>query len=131
MGDPKAIAQQFCTAFYRVMSTDRAGIGKFYREASTLTFQGSEFKGIPAIVKKLNSLGATGDDAVTAANIKYQLTKCDIQVSKAPNSLLLLLLGKLTIDEASPINFAQVVHLTTDDGRQWYIYNDVFRLLIE
>jgi hypothetical protein len=132
MADPKAIAQQFCTAYYRAMQAERASIGKFYRETSTLTFQGQEFKGITAIAGKLNSLGGRGeDDEVTQAEVKYKLTKCDIQVSKAPSSLVLLLIGQLSIDGAEPMGFAQFVHLSTDDGRQWYIFNDMFRLLVE
>ena len=128
MVDKSAIAKAFCTAYFAAMSSDRGSIGKFYRERSTLTFQGQEFSGVAAIQAKLNALGSS--DGVPA-KIEYKITKCDVQVSKAPNSLVMLLLGHLRIDGAEPIGWAQVVHLTTEDAKQWYIYNDIFQLSVE
>jgi hypothetical protein len=128
MADKAAIAKAFCTAYFSAMSTDRSTIGKFYRERSTLTFQGQEFVGVAAIQTKLNALGSS--DGVPA-KIEYKITKCDVQVSKAPNSLVMLLLGQLKIDGAESIGWAQFVHLTTEDAKQWYIYNDIFRLSVD
>lgn len=129
--NPKMIAKQFCTAYYKTMQTNRPLISKFYRETSMLTFQGEEYKGLAAITGKLTSLGGKGeDDETISASVLYKLAKCDIQVSKARNSLVLLLVGKLSIDREDPIQFAHVVHLTTDDGAGWYIFNDIFRLMV-
>eukprot|EP00591_Stephanopyxis_turris_P002599 CAMPEP_0195517694 /NCGR_PEP_ID=MMETSP0794_2-20130614/11337_1 /TAXON_ID=515487 /ORGANISM="Stephanopyxis turris, Strain CCMP 815" /LENGTH=99 /DNA_ID=CAMNT_0040646553 /DNA_START=55 /DNA_END=351 /DNA_ORIENTATION=+ len=99
MSDPKAIAQKFCHAYFGVMQTDRSKVGTFYRENSKMTFMGKEFTGVSAIVQRLTQLGSTTG---TPAQVKYQITKCDVQVSKAPNSLVLLLVGQLSIDGAPP-----------------------------
>jgi hypothetical protein len=87
MVDKSSIAKAFCTAYFAAMSSDRGSIGKFYRERSTLTFQGQEFSGVAAIQAKLNALGSS--DGVPA-KIEYKITKCVVQVSKAPNSLVML-----------------------------------------
>ena len=134
--DPGGIAKKFCEVYYKVMQTSRAEIGKFYRANSTLTFQGKEFKGVAPITKQLNSIGSVQEKADDTTEFKhavlvYRITKVDIQISKAKNSLCILLIGQLRIDGADPIGWTQFIHLTTDDGRQWYIFNDIFRLLVD
>ena len=87
-----------------------------------LTFEGQQFKGSEAIVAKLVSL--------PFKRVQHRFSTVDVQPSNpASNSILIFVTGQLLVDdESNPQFFSQSFQLFADNGGNWFIYNDIFRL---
>ena len=51
------IARQFVDAYYAVFDTNRQGILTFFRDASTISFEGSTFRGGANFLSRLQQMG--------------------------------------------------------------------------
>ncbi|CEM14027.1 unnamed protein product [Vitrella brassicaformis CCMP3155] len=121
--DFASVAMQFVQHYYNTFDTNRNGLAPLYGEASMLTFEDAQFKGVQQIMQKLNSL--------QFQQIRHQVIKVDSQPS-VNNGILVFVTGTLMVDnEANPLKFAQVFHLQPNaQGGGYYCFNDLFRLNI-
>ena len=86
-----------------------------------LTFEGQPFQGPTQILDKLKQL---------PADVKHQVDTKDVQPTGADgSSLLVLVTGKLIIDQGNPMQYTQTFTLNPDSG-SFYVFNDVFRLVL-
>ncbi|CAK7239348.1 MAG: Nuclear transport factor 2 [Sporothrix thermara] len=116
-----AIAKQFVEFYYNTFDTDRSQLGSLYRENSMLTFQTASVLGVANVVEKLKSL--------PFQRIKHVPQEIDAQPS-FNNGVLVLVTGQLQVDdEERPMNFTQVFQLAQDEAGQYYVHNDVFKLI--
>ncbi|KAI5850038.1 nuclear transport factor 2 [Tricharina praecox] len=116
-----SIAQQFTDYYYSTFDTDRAALAPLYAEESMLTFETNQVQGVTAIVEKLMSL--------PFQKVKHQVATLDAQPAGPDGSLLVMVTGKLLLDEEqNPQNYCQSFHLISRAG-SYYVRNDVFRLV--
>ncbi|KAF9091452.1 Nuclear transport factor 2 [Mortierella sp. GBA35] len=119
MADINAIADQFTTYYYQTFDANRAGLGPLYRPTSMLSFEGAQTLGADAIVEKLANLPLDG--------LRHQIATNDVQPVGA--DILILVSGQLLAGgETNPQFFTQTF-LLKSDGANYYIQNDVFRLV--
>jgi hypothetical protein len=57
-----------------------------------------------------------------------QLTK-DFQIGATPQNLLVFVTGQLRIGNDNPLHFSQMFQLVAVGPGQYYVHNDVFRLI--
>lgn len=69
----------------------------------------------------MQSLGGLQHDV---ANLKK-----DVQVSVVPNAMLILVTGQLSISGNQPLLFTQLFQLVASAPGQYYIHNEMFRVL--
>eukprot|EP01038_Epipyxis_sp_PR26KG_P010404 gene10404-13974_t len=116
------IATAFITQYYAILDSNPAGLASLYQAQSSLTFEGTKIDGPDAIIAKYASLGPI------AHNVPM-LTK-DVQISIAPNAMLIFVTGQLKIGpEGNPLLFSHVFHLVASAPNQYYIHNEIFRLV--
>lgn len=121
--DFTALAQQFVQVYYQQFEADRSSLLPLYRDVSMLTFETSQVQGAQAIVEKLASL--------PFQKTQHKITMLDAQPG-SPNSrdVIVMVTGQLTIDdEPHPKGYSQVFHLV-QDGEQYFVFNDIFRLVL-
>lgn len=121
--DFATLAQQFVSVYYQQFETDRSGLGSLYRDVSMLTFETSQVQGAANIVEKLASL--------PFQKTQHKITTLDAQPAN-PNTrdVIVMVTGQLTIDdEPHPKGYSQVFHLM-QDGEQYFVFNDIFRLVL-
>ncbi|KJR79836.1 nuclear transport factor 2 [Sporothrix schenckii 1099-18] len=90
------------------------------RDNSMLTFESSSVLGAVAIVEKLKNL--------PFQRVKHVTSTLDPQPTVG-DGVIVLVTGQLQVDdEERPMNFTQVFHLAKD-GANYFVYNDVFKLI--
>ncbi|PGH10425.1 hypothetical protein GX51_00184 [Blastomyces parvus] len=92
-----------------------------YREESMLTFETSCVKGTNAIMEQLLGL--------PFQKVEHVQSTVDAQPT-AEGGVVVLVTGALMVDaEAKPMNYSQLFHLRRDEAGNYYVFNDVFRLV--
>lgn len=121
--DFNALAQQFVQVYYQQFEADRSTLGSLYRDSSMLTFETSQIQGAQAIVEKLASL--------PFQKTQHQVTTLDAQPgTPGGRDVIVMVTGQLTIDdEPHPKGYSQVFHLVPE-GDQYFVFNDIFRLVL-
>jgi hypothetical protein len=61
--------------------------------------------------------------------LQFDTPTVDIAMSNNSNSLLIFVVGKLSIGGEKPLNFAQSFNLAAMGPGQFYVHNDMFRLV--
>ena len=113
------IVQSFLSTYYNSLQSNRSQMGGYYRESSTLTYEGDERKGIKSISDKFNQL--------SFQNIQFQFENHDFQSSL--NGLIVAVNGRLLMDNENQFKFFQVFQISQDQ-QGFYIANDIFRLIL-
>ncbi|EGS19795.1 uncharacterized protein CTHT_0042790 [Thermochaetoides thermophila DSM 1495] len=122
MSDFQAIAVEFVKHYYNTFDTDRASLVGLYRDNSMLTFQGSQHLGAASIAEKLVSL--------PFQKVQHHYNPPDAQPTA--NGIIVLVTGQLAVDGDAdrPLGFSQAFHLVQDPAGQWFVYNDIFNLVV-
>ncbi|KAJ4005232.1 Nuclear transport factor 2 [Fusarium irregulare] len=117
------VAKQFVEFYYNTFDSDRNGLAALYRPSSMLTFESASVLGAQAITEKLASL--------PFQKVKHQVTTLDAQPSNDQGGVIILITGALLVDEEqNPMNFSQTFQLHRDDQGQYFVYNDLFKLVL-
>ncbi|KAH7185763.1 uncharacterized protein B0J16DRAFT_140407 [Fusarium flagelliforme] len=116
------VAKQFIEFYYNTFDSDRKGLAALYRPNSMLTFESASVLGAEAITEKLVSL--------PFQKVKHQISTLDAQPSNDQGGVIILITGALLIDEEqNPMNFSQTFQLHRDAQGQYYVFNDLFKLV--
>ena len=94
----------------------------FYTEDSYLSFEGSKTKGLKDIMNKIDSL--------TFKNIKYNFDVYDLHPSPIPDGLLIMVTGTLQMDGENTFKFSQTFQLVKTNQGNYFLFNDIFRLIM-
>ncbi|KAK6710318.1 Nuclear transport factor 2, variant 2 [Fusarium graminearum] len=87
-----------------------------------LTFESASVLGAEAIAEKLVSL--------PFQQVKHKVATLDAQPSNDQGGVIILITGALLIDEEqNPMNFSQTFQLQRDQAGNYYVYNDLFKLV--
>ncbi|CAK4083920.1 unnamed protein product [Aphanomyces euteiches] len=113
------IGNQFVKFYYDTFDNNRAGLSPLYMANSTLTFEQATVQGQQAIIEKFNTLPKT----------QHKTDTIDIQPSLNESSILIFVTGKMIIDSNPPLQFTQVFQLVAHQPGQFYVHNDIFRLI--
>ncbi|KAI8837275.1 nuclear transport factor 2 [Chytriomyces cf. hyalinus JEL632] len=118
------IAKGFTEFYYNAFDTNRAQLAPLYRDMSMLTYEDKQFVGAQNIVNHLAGLPFT--------RIKHVITKCDAQPSHpTQGSILITVMGQLQFDDSpAPMPFTQTFHLYPEGPSNYFVYNDMFRLVL-
>ncbi|KAK0628929.1 hypothetical protein B0T17DRAFT_614780 [Bombardia bombarda] len=116
-----AAAAQFVAHYYTTFDADRANLAGLYRENSMLTFESSQAMGVKSISEKLVGL--------PFQKVKHEASAVEAQPT--PNDgILILVTGHLMVDEEQrPLGYSQAFQLYKDPAGQWFVYNDIFKLI--
>ncbi|POR32879.1 Nuclear transport factor 2, partial [Tolypocladium paradoxum] len=116
------IAKQFIEFYYSQFDTDRKSLASLYREQSMLTFESASVLGANAIVEKLTSL--------PFEKVKHQVSTLDAQPTMVEGGIVILVTGQLLVDEEQrPMNYTQAFQLARDPSGQYFVFNDLFKLV--
>ncbi len=117
--DFNTIGSQFLEAYYFKFDKEREKLDTLYRDASMLSFEGEQFKGIPNIMAKYSSFG----------KVAHKITRFDIQPS-IEGGAICFVIGELKIDGSeNPLLFSQVFHICKiPTTGEYFCLNDIFRL---
>ncbi|KAK3953673.1 hypothetical protein QBC32DRAFT_112559 [Pseudoneurospora amorphoporcata] len=120
--DFTTVATQFVAHYYSTFDTDRKALAGLYRDNSMLTFEGAQSLGAQAIAQKLTSL--------PFQKVKHEYGPPDAQPT-ANGGIVILVTGQLIVDdEQRPLGFSQAFQLTQDASGQWFVFNDIFKLVL-
>lgn len=112
------IGNGFVQHYYNLFDTSRSGLASLYNESSCLTWEGEQFQGKAAIIKKITSL--------PFHEIRHSITSADHQPT-ADSCILSMVIGQLKADEDPVMGFHQVFLLKCVNDA-WICSNDLFRL---
>ncbi|PHH88991.1 hypothetical protein CDD83_6782 [Cordyceps sp. RAO-2017] len=116
------VAKQFIEFYYNTFDCERKDLLSLYREQSMLTFESASVLGHTSIVEKLASL--------PFKKVKHQVSTLDAQPSITEGSIVILVTGQLLVDEEQrPMNFTQTFQLVRDPSGQYFVFNDIFKLV--
>ncbi|KAL2144850.1 hypothetical protein VTI28DRAFT_8410 [Corynascus sepedonium] len=120
--DFQSVATQFVNHYYTTFDSDRKSLAALYRENSMLTFESSQSLGAASILEKLTNL--------PFQKIKHHISALDSQPT--PNGgIIILVTGQLAVDEeTNPLAYSQAFQLCQDPAGQWFVFNDIFKLVI-
>ncbi|KAK4044236.1 hypothetical protein C8A01DRAFT_42911 [Parachaetomium inaequale] len=120
--DFQTVATQFVTHYYTTFDDDRKNLAGLYRDNSMLTFEGAQSLGVAGIVEKLTNL--------PFRKVKHQFSEPDAQPT--PNGgIIILVTGQLVVDdEQRPLPYSQAFQLCQDPAGAWFVFNDVFKLVL-
>ncbi|GAB7345764.1 hypothetical protein MBLNU457_4032t1 [Dothideomycetes sp. NU457] len=122
MGDFQAIAQQFTEFYYKTFDSNREQLLPLYKDHSMLTFENSPTQGAAAIIEKLVGLPFT--------KVQHEVASLDAQPSNQEGGILVLVSGRLLVDEEQrPMSYTQTFQLLSDGQGSYYVFNDIFRLI--
>ena len=113
------IVQSFLSTYYNSLQSNRSQMGAYYRDTSTLTYEGDERKGIQSISDKFNQL--------SFQSIQFQFENHDFQASMS--GLIVAVNGKLLMDSENQFQVFQVFQISQDQ-QGFFIANDIFRLIL-
>ncbi|KAM7197370.1 hypothetical protein V8F33_005591 [Rhypophila sp. PSN 637] len=116
------IAKQFVDHYYNTFDTNRGALAGLYRENSMMTFQSDKKLGAATIAQKLAEL--------PFQKVKHEIRSFESQPT--PNDgIIILVAGALLVDEEqNPLNYAQTFQLVKDPAGAWFLFNDIFTLLV-
>ncbi|KAK4099414.1 nuclear transport factor 2 [Parathielavia hyrcaniae] len=121
MASFETVAKQFVDFYYTTFDTDRKQLAALYRDNSMLTFESGQQLGATNITEKLLSL--------PFQKVAHKIEMLDAQPT-ATGGIMILVIGKLLVDEEQqPLSYSQAFHLTQDSNGQYFVYNDIFRLV--
>ncbi|POS88130.1 nuclear transport factor 2, partial [Erysiphe pulchra] len=101
------IIEEFTTFYYHQFDLDRKALAPLYRDESMLTFETTSVKGAKDIVEKLGSL--------PFSKVKHDVATLDAQPSGAHGGILILVTGRLLLEEEErPMSYTQVFQLIPD-----------------
>ncbi|KAJ2793602.1 Nuclear transport factor 2 [Coemansia sp. 'formosensis'] len=120
MSNINDIAKQFVDYYYQAFDSDRNNLAPLFRDASMMSWEGTQVQGAKNIVEKLVSL--------PFQRVVHKVTTIDAQPSLPNvNALVIAVTGQLLVDEETkPQQYTQLFQLVEDNG--FFIYNDIFRL---
>ncbi|KAL6865742.1 Nuclear transport factor 2 [Amphichorda felina] len=114
--------KQFIEFYYNTFDADRKSLSSLYREQSMLTFESSSVLGASAIGEKLVSL--------PFEKVKHQVSTLDAQPTMVEGGIVILVTGQLLVDEEQrPMNYTQAFQLARDAQQQYFVFNDIFKLV--
>ncbi|KAK1983418.1 nuclear transport factor 2 domain-containing protein [Colletotrichum cereale] len=120
-GNFEEVAKQFIEFYYNQFDSDRKGLASLYREQSMLTFESASSLGVNSIVEKLTSL--------PFEKVKHEVTTLDAQPT-LDGGIIILVTGKLYVDEEQrPQNYTQAFQLLRDPSGNYFVFNDIFKLV--
>ncbi|BFZ58728.1 Nuclear transport factor 2 [Savitreella phatthalungensis] len=121
MADFESLGKQFCEFYYKTFDENRAQLAPLYREHSMLTFEGNQLQGVHKIVEKLQSL--------PFQKVQHRISTLDAHPSSVSgDAVLVMVTGELVVDEEQQtMRYSQVFNLLQDGGN-YYVLNDIFRL---
>lgn len=123
MADINAVAKSFTDFYYNTFDGNRSQLASLYRQGSMLSWEGQQILGSQAITEKLTSL--------PFAKVQHRTISIDAQPGIHPNSVVVLVTGQLLIDdETNPQFFTEAFTLVSEGGNSYYVYNDIFRLVL-
>ncbi|KAH6658861.1 nuclear transport factor 2 [Plectosphaerella plurivora] len=115
------VAKQFVEFYYNQFDSDRKGLANLYRDQSMLTFESASVLGVSPIVEKLSGL--------PFEKVKHQVSTLDSQPT-VEGGILILITGQLLVDEEQrPMNFSQTFQLMRDPSGNYFVFNDIFKLV--
>jgi hypothetical protein len=116
--EEKNIATQFGGLYYNTFDTNRAALGRFFRDASTISFEGDNLIGSNAFLNKLQNLGIPN-------GAQHRVVTVDAQPSIAGGgSLIVFVTGDYVQQQ-----FSEVMQLVPDGtGNGYYVHNLIFRV---
>ncbi|KAL2689898.1 Nuclear transport factor 2 [[Neocosmospora] mangrovei] len=121
-GNFEDVAKQFIEFYYNTFDSDRKALAALYRPESMLTFESASVLGHESIIEKLSSL--------PFEKVKHQVSTLDAQPSNGEGGIIILITGALLVDEEQrPMNFSQSFQLARDASGQYFVYNDIFKLV--
>eukprot|EP01032_Pedospumella_encystans_P008216 gene8216-9779_t len=115
------IAAAFINHYYTTLNNNPAELAGLYQPQSTLTFEGNKFEGPQAIIGKFQALGKVDHNVP-------MLTK-DVQLSVNSSAMLIFVTGQLKISGGNPLLFSHVFQLVATGPGQYYVHNEIFRLI--
>ncbi|KAL1311405.1 hypothetical protein AAFC00_001570 [Neodothiora populina] len=87
-----------------------------------LTFENSPIQGTASITEKLVNL--------PFQKVQHEVTSLDAQPSNEAGGILVLVSGRLLVDEEQrPMSYTQTFQLLPDGQGSYYVFNDIFRLV--
>ncbi|GAM88017.1 hypothetical protein ANO11243_060460 [Dothideomycetidae sp. 11243] len=120
--DFQAIAQQFTEFYYKTFDADRQQLLPLYKDHSMLTFENAPTQGATSIIEKLTSL--------PFGKVQHEVASLDAQPSNENGGILVLVSGRLLVDEEQrPMSYTQTFQLLPDGAGSYYVFNDIFRLI--
>ncbi|KAJ4263834.1 Nuclear transport factor 2 [Fusarium torreyae] len=121
-GNFEDVAKQFIEFYYNTFDSDRKALAALYRPNSMLTFESASVLGTESITEKLASL--------PFEKVKHQVSTLDAQPSNEQGGIIILITGALLVDEEQrPMNFSQTFQLGRDESGQYFVFNDIFKLV--
>ena len=111
------IGQQFVQTYYTTFDTNRPALSTLYQPQSMLTMGNKQHVGPQAVLECLQALGG---------KTTHQVEALDCQPT-ARGGVLVVVTGKISIDDAPPMNFNQTFQLFPV-GSGYCILNDIFSL---
>jgi len=120
--DLQSIAEQFVTAYYTAMETDRNQMLAFYTENSIMTFEGQHSKGVKEIAEKIEGFGFQ--------KIVHKIDNFDVHPSPIQGAILCLVTGILGMDDENEFRFCQTFQLLPNGTGGYYCANDILRLFL-
>ncbi|EFQ98149.1 nuclear transport factor 2 [Nannizzia gypsea CBS 118893] len=122
MADFTEVAKQFVEFYYKTFDENRGGLGALYRDESMLTFETTSVKGAPSILEKLTTL--------PFQKVAHQVATLDAQPSNGQGGIMVMVTGALLVDDQqTPMNYSQSFQLLRDSNGNYFVFNDVFRLV--
>mmetsp|Transcript_37372 Transcript_37372/g.38052 ORF Transcript_37372/g.38052 Transcript_37372/m.38052 type:complete len:123 (-) Transcript_37372:22-390(-) len=115
------VAKAFITHYYTTLDSAPQSLSGLYQPQSVMNFEAKQYQGAEAIVNHLASLGQLQH------NIP-QLT-VDVQMGVTNQALLVYVTGQLKIGNDNPLHFSQVFQLVSTAPGQYYVHNEMFRLV--
>ena len=113
------LAEEFLNTYYATMMNNRNQLINFYTDNSTLTYEGQTYRGLKEISEKFEGFSFN--------KIQFGLENFDHQESCIQGGLMILLSGKLTLDDQNKLQFSQFFHLLPN-GNTYYVHNELFRV---
>ncbi|KAH7400600.1 hypothetical protein DE146DRAFT_653447 [Phaeosphaeria sp. MPI-PUGE-AT-0046c] len=117
----EAVGKQFVEFYYAQFDSNRANLAALYRDHSMLTFEANGTLGAQAIVEKLQNL--------PFQQIQHRTDTIDAQ-PVGEDGVLVLVTGALLVEGSEkPMSFTQTFQLRKEGAENWYVFNDIFRLV--
>ena len=117
-----ALAKQFLEAYYGTLMQNRGNLLNFYAQNSTMSYNGSVYKGINEIKDKIESF--------SFQNIQYQIDSQDVQEGPLNGSMLIFVTGALCMDNENTFKFSQVFNVCPNGQGGFYCHNDILTLIM-
>lgn len=115
------IGEGFVAQYYQFFGSNRAAVAGVYRDSSLMTWSKAQLQGTQAIMEKFRSL--------TLGQARFQPQEIDCHPT-ATGGVLVVVNGEVVVEgERHTLSFNDVFVLATDASGQWYVQNQIFRIL--